>query len=71
MGAPDCEIRLNGDPRTIESGTTVAGLLQHLGVASGGVAVEINTEVVPRAVHAERVIAAGDAVEVVTFVGGG
>lgn len=71
MGSEACEIRLNGDTRTIEAGTTVAGLLQELGLVSGGVAVEINTEVVPRATHGERVLAAGDTVEVVTFVGGG
>jgi sulfur carrier protein len=71
MRDPACEIQLNGAPRSIAPGTTVAALLQELGLAGGGVAVEINTDVVPRATHGERVIAAGDTVEVVTFVGGG
>ncbi|MHC5020554.1 MAG: sulfur carrier protein ThiS [Planctomycetota bacterium] len=71
MSAEACEIRLNGEAKAIAAGTTVAALLESLGLPRSGVAVEINTEVVPRATHAERVIAPGDTVEVVTFVGGG
>ena len=65
------QITLNGEPHELPEGTTVAGLLESLHRTSGRVAVEINTDVVPRAEHAARVIAAGDRVEVVTFVGGG
>jgi len=71
MSAETCDIQLNGEAKQCEAGTTVAALLDALGLPRHGVAVEINTEVVPRAAHAERVLAAGDRVEVVTFVGGG
>lgn len=64
-------IVLNGEPREVPEGQTVAALLLALGRAPGRVAVEINTQVVPRASHGERVLAPGDHVEVVTFVGGG
>ncbi|MEX0718221.1 MAG: sulfur carrier protein ThiS [Planctomycetaceae bacterium] len=64
-------IRLNGEPRTVSSGTTVAALLAELGKTSRAVAVERNETVVPRARHAECVLEPGDRVEIVTLVGGG
>lgn len=65
------QIVLNGDPREVPEGHTVADLLAALGRATGRVAVEVNTHVVPRATYAERRLQADDRVEVVTFVGGG
>ncbi len=65
------EIVVNGEPRQIAAGTTVAALLADLGVEPRQVAVEVNLELVPRTRHAERALAAGDALEVVTLVGGG
>ena len=64
-------LEVNGERRELPSGTTVAGLLQHLGVGGGPVAVERNAEIVPRAEHATTVLCDGDKVEVVQFVGGG
>lgn len=64
-------LTLNGEPREVPSGTTVAALLAQLRVGTGAVAVEINAEVVRRAEHGTRVLANGDQVEIVTFVGGG
>ena len=52
-------------------GTTVAALIGELGLGDRRVAVERNREVVPRAEHATTVLAAGDRLELVTFVGGG
>lgn len=65
------EIMVNGEPRQIAPGTTVAALLADLGVEPRQVAVEVNLELVPRARHAQRALAAGDSLEVVTLVGGG
>lgn len=62
---------LNGKPRRVRAGTTVSGLLGELGLASHQVAVERNGQVVPRRQHEGTALAAGDAIEVVTFVGGG
>jgi sulfur carrier protein len=64
-------IQVNGEPRELPDGTTVVLLLEGLGVTSGPVAVERNTEIVPRAEHASTVLHEGDEVEVVQFVGGG
>ena len=65
------DVVINGQPRTVITGTTVATLLGELGLAGKPVAVERNREVVPRASHASTVLVAGDRLEVVTFVGGG
>ncbi len=65
------DVVINGEARTVVHGTTVAGLIGELGLGDRRVAVERNREVVPRAAHATTVLAAGDRIELVTFVGGG
>jgi sulfur carrier protein len=65
------ELSVNGEPRELPDGTTVAQLLATLELASARVAVEVNTQVVKKADHASRILRPGDAVEVVAFVGGG
>jgi sulfur carrier protein len=65
------DIVINGQARFVNEGTTVANLIGELGLAGRPVAVERNREVVPKAQHASTVLAAGDRLEVVTFVGGG
>jgi thiazole synthase len=64
-------ITLNGEPRTITSGTTIAALAAELGLNPAKVAVERNLEIVPRSTLADVVIADGDRLEIVHFVGGG
>jgi sulfur carrier protein len=65
------QVEINGQPRDVTDGTTIAALLSELDVAQPHVAVEVNLEVVPRARHAETVLRPGDRLEVVTLVGGG
>jgi len=62
---------VNGEPCDVPSDITVRGLIVHLGMTDGPVAVEVNREVVPRARHGEQRIQVGDAIEIVHFVGGG
>jgi sulfur carrier protein len=64
-------ITVNGEAREVAGGTTVAALLESLGVPRQATAVEVNRELVPRSQHAARALADGDAVEIVTLVGGG
>lgn len=64
-------ILVNGVSHHVAPQTTVAALLSQLGLAGRRVAVERNREVVPRAEHATAILAAGDRIEIVTFVGGG
>jgi thiazole synthase len=65
------QITLNGHPRPLPAAVTVAELLNSLGHDRRRVAVEVNREVVPLAQHAEKCLGDGDAVEIVTLVGGG
>lgn len=65
------KIQLNGEPRPLSAGCTVADLLSELQLRREGVAVAINRRVVPRSQHGERVLEDGDQVEVITAVGGG
>jgi len=64
-------IIVNGQPREVPDGTTVARLLEMLPAAGGRVAVEVNREIAPRSLHADRALAPGDEIEIVTLVGGG
>ncbi len=65
------QLTVNGSAQTVPDGLTVRGLIQHLGLTEGPVAVERNREVVPRALHEETALASGDVLEIVHFVGGG
>jgi len=64
-------LTLNGHPERVESATTVAGLLEHRGLAGKRVAVERNGQIVPRGRHADTELADGDVLEIVVAVGGG
>jgi thiamine biosynthesis protein ThiS len=65
------KIILNGEKKDIPDGLTVEGLLQHLDIKPGRVAVEINEEIVRKVAYAETVVKDGERVEVVQFMGGG
>ena len=66
-------ILVNGEPREAPAGTTVEGLLRHLGRDPGmpGVAVAVNDAVVRRAEWARATVQDGDRVEIVTASQGG
>jgi sulfur carrier protein len=64
-------VTVNGTAREIPAAMTVRDLVAHLGLDGGPVAVEKNSEVVPRAEHAGAVLNEGDVLEIVHFVGGG
>ncbi|HEX6938736.1 MAG TPA: sulfur carrier protein ThiS [Longimicrobiales bacterium] len=69
--AATIEIMLNGEPRRIAAGRTVAGLLGDLGLHPGLVVVEHNREILDRARYDGTEVRAGDTIELVHFVGGG
>jgi thiazole synthase len=64
-------IHVNGDPRRVTVGLTIAEMLGELGLDPRKVAVERNLEIVPRSTFGEVRVADGDAFEIVHFVGGG
>jgi len=62
---------INGQPRDFTAPLTLAGLLQHLGMKSDRVAIELNRSIVSRDRWSETGLADGDCLEIVHFVGGG
>jgi len=64
-------VRINGDHRRVPSGTSVAEMVNLLGLDPHRVAVERNLEVVPRAMLGDVRVEDGDDYEIVQFVGGG
>ena len=65
------QVSVNGEPRTLAEGFTVAELLRALELGDRRVAVEVNQDIVPRSEHAQHVLREGDRVEVVHAIGGG
>ena len=64
-------ITLNGEPRRVAAGGTIAQLVGEIGLNPAKVAVERNREIVPRSTLGAVMLADGDALEIVHFVGGG
>src|SRR5262245_29709487 len=65
------EITLNGEPSALPRAMSIQELIEQNGLDARRVAVEVNRAVVPKARHAEHRLQTGDAVEIVTLVGGG
>jgi thiazole synthase len=65
------DITLNGEPNTLANSLSIQELIEQKGLDPRKIAVEVNREVVPKARHAEHRLQSGDAVEIVTLVGGG
>ena len=64
-------LTVNGEPRRIASGGTIADLVRQLELDPRKVAVERNGEIVPRSTLETVPLADGDVLEIVHFVGGG
>ena len=64
-------LTVNGEAGEVPPGTTLAGLLERLGLDARAVVVEHNRRIVRRDGLAAAALADGDAVEIVHFVGGG
>ena len=67
----EMDIILNGEPRQVPGPSSLADLLQHLGLDPRTVVVELNRSIVRRVNLSATPLAPGDSVELVNFVGGG
>ena len=65
------EVIVNGEPLRLPAGSSLPDLVAHLGLAPERVAIERNRDIVPRNRWPETVLADGDSLEIVHFVGGG
>ncbi len=64
-------LTINGEERSFEKTLDIAALVGALGLDPRKVAVERNLEIVPRSTYARVLLADGDRLEIVQFVGGG
>ena len=64
-------VKVNGEHRRVAGDSTVADMLNELGLDPLRVAVERNLEIIPRGTLAEVQVEDGDDYEIVHFVGGG
>jgi sulfur carrier protein len=64
-------VTVNGEPRDLAPGVTLADVVSQLAESPRGVAAAVNGEVVPRRAWPATPLADRDAVEVVTAVQGG
>lgn len=65
------KITINGEPREIPDGLSVAALLQHLEMIAERVAIERNLDILPRAKWQGTMVQPNDRFEIVHLVGGG
>ena len=64
-------LTVNGEPRRVPVGATIADLVRTLELDPKKVAVECNGQIVPRSTLEQVVLGDGDVLEIVHFVGGG
>jgi sulfur carrier protein len=62
---------INGEEKQFEALSTLASLIEHLGIKGDRVAVELNRDIVSRGKWPETPLHDGDKLEIVHFVGGG
>jgi thiamine biosynthesis protein ThiS len=65
------KLEINGEPREVPGGLNVTGLLVHLGVSYGRVAIERNRDILPKDEWDKTAVSADDRYEIVHLVGGG
>lgn len=62
---------INGESQELPDGTTIAQLLERIGLPRSGIAVARNARVVRRAEFETQPLAEGDTVEIIKAVAGG
>lgn len=65
------QIILNGETKAFEQLSTVADLLEQLGLTGKRLAVEINEEIIPRSEFSTHAVNDNDTIEIVRAIGGG
>jgi sulfur carrier protein len=65
------QIKLNGEAKDFEEGTTLLGLVEQLSLSPERLAIELNFDVIRRDEWTRVTLSEGDRVEIVHFVGGG
>ena len=65
------KILVNGEKILLPEGSSIEGLIAHLGYQNQRIAIEINESIVPKSNHSSFLLKDLDKVEVINAVGGG
>ncbi|MBI5044138.1 MAG: sulfur carrier protein ThiS [Nitrospirae bacterium] len=65
------QIIINGEKKTINGSTTLAGLLNELNIDTQRVAVELNMSIIDKSDYSNTILKDNDSLEIVSFIGGG
>jgi thiamine biosynthesis protein ThiS len=65
------QLTINGEARQYDALTSLNALIETLELDPRKVAIELNLEIVPRSTYAATLLADGDRIEIVHFIGGG
>ncbi len=65
------KLTINGEEHDFVTVTSLAALIEQLGMKADRIAIELNRDIVSRARWAETSVQDGDRLEIVHFVGGG
>lgn len=65
------QVVINGEAIDITEGTSVEQLMSSYGIEKAGVAVELNLNILENDELDTTVLASGDRLEIISFVGGG
>jgi sulfur carrier protein len=68
---PTVLLTINGEPRTVQQGATLARVVGEVTALNAGIAVAVNGDVVPKGRWDSTPLTSGDHVEIVTAVQGG
>ena len=71
MESQSMYITINGERRELTGETSLAALLAEFELPRGKVAIERNLEIVPKSAYQSTMLADGDRLEIVHFIGGG
>ncbi len=62
---------INGEEKELAGVSTLASLVEQLGLKADRLAIELNRDIVPRGKWSDTALKEGDRLELVHFVGGG
>lgn len=69
--AADIQLVVNGEPRSVSGATTLAQLIEAMGVNAATVVAEVSGSIIAPEQFDATTLRAGDTIELVRFVGGG
>lgn len=65
------KLTVNGESKELAAGSTLASMLEQLGLNAKNIVIEHNGDVINKQIYDCTILTTGDSIEIVRFVGGG